>query len=242
MSTWFISDLHLQVKQPAIQHLFVEFLHALPANTQALYILGDFVEYWVGDDMLSSDFGHFLQPSIQLLKKLVDKGVPVYLQRGNRDFLIGEQFTSATGIELLPDLALIDLYHTPTLLLHGDLLCTDDSAYQQARQLLRNPQWQEQFLSQPLTARIAQAEQMRMQSRLSMQTKDEAILDVNPEAVSTLFRQMGVTRMIHGHTHRPAMHIVNLGNTSGLRVVLGDWHTTKASFLCANADGLSLTY
>jgi UDP-2,3-diacylglucosamine hydrolase len=143
---------------------------------------------------------------------------------------------------LLPEQQVIDLYGTPTLLLHGDTLCTDDVEYQQVRKLFRNPQWQQQFLALPLAERIRQAEAMRAQSRQSMQGKAEAILDVNQQAVEAALRASGVLRMIHGHTHRPSVHDFVLDGQAMQRIVLGDWHEAKGSFLRVDADTMTLEF
>jgi UDP-2,3-diacylglucosamine hydrolase len=176
------------------------------------------------------------------LRQVSDSGVKLYFQHGNRDFLVGEGFAQATGCTLLPEQYLIDLYGTPTLLLHGDTLCTDDVEYQQVRKLFRNSQWQQPFLALPLEERIRQAEAMRAQSRRSMQGKSEAILDVNQQAVEATLRAAGVTRMIHGHTHRPAIHDFMLDGTPAQRIVLGDWHEERGSFLRVDAASMTLEY
>ncbi|SEA08362.1 UDP-2,3-diacylglucosamine hydrolase [Thiothrix caldifontis] len=242
MSSWFIADLHLDASRPGTIQLLLEWLAQLEEHTEALYILGDLFEYWVGDDALQTEYTVRLQPVVARLRQLRERGVQLYFQHGNRDFLVGEAFAAATGCILLPERHLIDLYGTPTLLLHGDTLCTDDVDYQQVRQLFRNPQWQQQFLALPLAERIRQAEAMRAQSRLSMQGKSETILDVNQQAVVDTLREAGVLRLIHGHTHRPAIHDVKLADATAQRFVLGDWHEDKLSFLRIDHEGLHLEY
>ncbi|WP_028490171.1 UDP-2,3-diacylglucosamine diphosphatase [Thiothrix lacustris] len=240
MTSWFIADLHLDASRPRVTQLLITFLQQVKGQADALYILGDLFEYWVGDDALDSvHAAHFL-PVITRLREVSDSGVALYFMHGNRDFLVGERFAESTGCTLLPEQCLIDLYGTPTLLLHGDTLCTDDVDYQQVRKLFRNPQWQQQFLALSLDERIRQAEAMRMQSRISMQGKAETILDVNQQAVNTALRCMGVSCMIHGHTHRPAVHEFVLDGALMQRVVLGDWHEDKGSFLQVGVGQMKL--
>lgn len=242
MKTWFISDLHLDAQQPRVIRTFLAFAESLAGQADALYILGDFFEYWVGDDTLQADESGFA-PVIQVLSDLHDSGVRLYFQHGNRDFLVGDRFAQMTGCELLPEQHIADLYGTPTLLMHGDSLCTDDTEYQQARRVLRHPQWQQQFLAQPLAERIRQAQAMRSQSRNAMQGKAYEILDVNQQAVQMALQQAGVTRLIHGHTHRPAIHEWQDATGNKLqRVVLGDWHESRPSYLCVDAQNLDLHY
>ena len=242
MVSWFIADLHLDTSRPAIIRLLITFLQQLKGRADALYILGDLFEYWVGDDALDSPAAAGFLPVVAELRELADSGVALYFMHGNRDFLVGEQFAAATGCILLPEQHLMDLYGTPTLLFHGDTLCTDDVEYQQVRKLFRNPPWQQQFLALPLEARIRQAEAMRAQSRESMQGKAAAILDVNQQAVEAVFQQTGVSRIIHGHTHRPAVHDVALDGKMLQRVVLGDWHEDKGSFLRVDAEKMTLEF
>jgi UDP-2,3-diacylglucosamine hydrolase len=241
MTTWFIADLHLDASRPGITQQLLDFLASVQGRADALYILGDFFEYWVGDDALGTSDTAAFQPVVEALQRLSASGVPVYFQHGNRDFLVGEGFAKATGCTLLPEHQVIDLYGTPTLLLHGDSLCTDDVEYQQLRRLFRNPQWQQQFLSLPLEERIHQAEAMRAQSRMRMQGKAETILDVNPQAVLATMAAAGVSCLIHGHTHRPAVHDVTIANRPAQRIVLGDWHEDRGSFLSVDAGEVRLT-
>jgi UDP-2,3-diacylglucosamine hydrolase len=238
MTTLFISDLHLDAERPEITALFGHFLDGQARSADALYILGDLFEAWVGDDDPSAA-GTLVA---EKLRALVDAGVPAYFIRGNRDFLLGESFAARCGMTLLDDPSIIDLYGTPTLILHGDLLCTDDTAYQQFRTQTRDPQWQAQFLAQPLQARLAFAAQARAASQarygeLVEKGMAETIGDVSPATVQDWFARFGVTRMIHGHTHRPAVHDEGNGHT---RIVLGDWYT-QGSVLRVNADGFALS-
>lgn len=237
MSTLFVSDLHLDPARPEITALFGRFLDGEARGADALYILGDLFEAWVGDDD-PSDAGAFVADR---LRALADAGVPICFIRGNRDFLLGEAYAARSGMTLLDDPTVVDLYGTPTLLLHGDLLCTDDTAYQQFRAQTRDPQWQAQFLAQPLAARLAFAAQARAASQarygeLVAKGMAETIGDVAPATVQDWFAHHGVTRMIHGHTHRPAIHDEGHGRT---RIVLGDWYE-QGSVLRVDADGVAL--
>ena len=238
MTTLFISDLHLDAERPEITALFGRFLDSEARSADALYILGDLFEAWVGDDDPSAAGALVAEK----LRALVDAGVPTYFIRGNRDFLLGESFAARCGMTLLEDPSVIDLYGTPTLILHGDLLCTDDTAYQQFRTQTRAPQWQAQFLAQPLQSRLAFAAQARAASKarygeLVAKGMAETIGDVSPATVQDWFARSGVTRMIHGHTHRPAIHDEGNGNT---RIVLGDWYT-QGSVLRVGRDGYALS-
>ncbi len=236
MATLFISDLHLDAERPGITRLFGEFVEGEARGADALYILGDLFEAWVGDDD-PSETGAFVA---RRLRALSDSGVPVYFIRGNRDFLLGDDYARRAGMTILPDPAVAMLYGKPVLLLHGDLMCTDDVAYQQFRAQTRDPQWQAQFLAQPLQARLAFAQQARAaskahQSGLQAQGTMATITDVAPSTVADTFRRYGIGRMIHGHTHRPAVHEQD-GRT---RIVLGDWYE-QGSVLRVTADAAEL--
>lgn len=241
MTIHFVSDLHLDAERPAVTDLFLRFLRGEARQAEALYILGDLFEAWVGDDETTEP-----APAVRAaLRDLTQSGVPVYFMRGNRDFLVGARFAEETGVILLPDPAVVSLHGQPTLLMHGDLLCTDDIAYQGFRNQVRDPAWQSQFLAQPLAARQAFAQQAREASRRHQQgLKDasqlETITDVNADAVLETLRRYGVTRLIHGHTHRPAIHSLrNDDMSAGQRVVLGDWYE-QGSVLRIDDDGLEL--
>jgi len=236
LTTLFISDLHLSKEQPDILRLFLSFLHGPVASADALYILGDLFEAWLGDDLVLPEY----QPALDALHKLTDCGVPVYVMHGNRDFLLGEHFAAATGCTLLDDPTVIDLYGTPTLLMHGDLLCSDDVAYQQLRKQLRDEKWIAQFLAYSAQERITFAQKLREQSKAETSYKTEAIMDANETTVSDYMKQYGVTHLIHGHTHRPAVHENGNGNT---RYVLGDWHADQAMVLiCEGVDCQLMRY
>ena len=237
MTTLFVSDLHLDPERPAITELFGRFLDGEARDADALYILGDLFEAWVGDDD-PSEAGTFVAAR---LKALADAGVPTYFIRGNRDFLLGDAYAKRAGMTILPDPAVILLQGEPTLILHGDLLCSDDTAYQQFRTQTRDPRWQAQFLAQPLAARLAFAAQARAASKarygeLQASGQSETITDVSPATVREWFARYGIRRMIHGHTHRPAIHDEGDGAT---RIVLGDWYQ-QGSVLRASEDGFDL--
>ena len=237
MATLFISDLHLDPERPEITDLFGEFIDGEARGADALYILGDLFEAWVGDDD-PSPAGAFVAGK---LRELHESGVPVSFIRGNRDFLLGDDYAHRAGMAILPDPAVIHLHGEPTLLLHGDLLCSDDNAYQQFRAQTRDPRWQAQFLAQPLPARLAFAEQARAASKarygeLVSSGLAETVSDVTPATVQEWFKRYGIRRMIHGHTHRPAIHDEGGGNT---RIVLGDWYE-QGSVLRVDRDGIRL--
>ncbi len=237
MATLFISDLHLDPERPAITELFGRFLDTEARAADALYILGDLFEAWVGDDD-PSEAGGFVAAR---LHALAASGVPVFFIRGNRDFLLGADYARRCGMRLLPDPAVVMLYGQPALLLHGDLLCTDDHAYQQFRAQTRDPRWRAQFLAQALQARLAFAAQARAASKarygeLVASGMGETIGDVSAVTVQAWFARYGIARMIHGHTHRPAIHDEGGGNT---RIVLGDWYD-QGSVLRVDAGGAVL--
>lgn len=240
MPTLFISDLHLDAERPELTALFGRFIDDEARGADALYILGDLFEAWVGDDD-PSETGNFVAEKLAGLRA---SGVPVYFQRGNRDFLLGDAYAQRAGITILPDPAVILLHGTPTLLMHGDLLCTDDTAYQQFRAQTRDPRWQAQFLAQPLDARLAFAQQARTASQarhaeLQGQGLMEAITDVAPTTVQATLARYGIDTLIHGHTHRPAVHAFDVDGRACQRIVLGDWYE-QGSVLRAGADGLHL--
>lgn len=236
MATLFISDLHLTEERPKIIALFRTFLREQAVHADALYILGDLFEAWLGDDAVSAG----MQPVLDELSRLTKSGVPVFIMVGNRDFLIGERFAKMTGCRLLPDPSVINLYGTDTLLMHGDTLCTDDVDYQQFRRQVRDPAWQEAVMAKSIEERMAMARAARIESALRTQEKSDAIMDVNENAVREVFRNHGVTRLIHGHTHRPAIHQLWVDETPVTRIVLGDWYD-QSSVLSVSEDGVELT-
>ncbi len=220
MPTLFISDLHLDDTRPQITDLFASFLAEKARGADALYILGDLFESWIGDD----DDAPLARRVAEGLRGLRDSGVPIHFMHGNRDFLLGVDFAERAGMTLLTDPTVVDLHGERTLLMHGDTLCTDDVEYQKFRTLVRNPVWQAQFLGKPLAERRAFAAQARGESRKQTAMKAAEIMDVNPDAVESAMRTHGVRRLIHGHTHRPATHRFDLDGAAAERIVLGDWY------------------
>lgn len=235
MATLFISDLHLHESRPSITRAFFVFLHTRAKNAEALYILGDFFEAWIGDD----DDSPLNTEVAAELKKLSDSGTQIFLMHGNRDFLLGEKFATQAGAQLIPEGTVIDLYGCPTLLLHGDNLCTGDTEYIAFRQQVRSPQWQQQILAQPIAARRALAAQLREKSAAMNSLKAEDIMDVTPTEVIRAMSDAKVTRLIHGHTHRPARHPLIVDGKNAERIVLGDWHH-KAWAIQADKNSLEL--
>jgi len=235
LSTLFISDLHLDAALPELTSLFVQFMREQAPSAEALYILGDLFEAWVGDD----DFRPGTQVFVDELRRLSDSGTPLYVMHGNRDFLLAEKFTERTGCTLLPEPSVIDLYGTATLLLHGDSLCTDDVKHQESRALLRSEDWKQRFLSQTLEDRIEQAREYRNMSRMHLKDAPDAIMDVNTDTVVDMMQQYNVQQMIHGHTHRPAIHPLSVNEQPAKRIVLGDWNS-HGSVLHCDASGCQL--
>ena len=221
MSTLFISDLHLTEERPEANERFIALLEDQGRAADALYILGDFFEYWIGDDDLGEPFNAVVAG---MLKDLTGRGVPVYLMHGNRDFLIGEGFCAATGTTLLADPTVAEIGGVKTLLVHGDTLCTDDIEYQAWRRKARDPAFQAAFLSKSLAERRQTVSQMREKSRQVVQEKTAEIMDVNDDAVRQAMRSAGVRRLIHGHTHRPGRHEIDIDGQRGERWVLPDWY------------------
>ncbi len=234
-ATLFVSDLHLDASRPECTALFVDFLRTRAREAQALYILGDLFEAWVGDDAATA---HDRQV-MDALAALSASGVPCAFMHGNRDFLVGSEFAEITGCRLLVDPAVIDLDGTATLLSHGDALCTADTEYQAFRRQVRAPEWQAQFLAMSATERRAFAQAARERSQASTRGKAEAIMDVSQEAVDTLMDAWGIDQLIHGHTHRPAIHRWTHSGRHRTRAVLGDWYE-QGSVLVADAQGLRL--
>ncbi|HET8700823.1 MAG TPA: UDP-2,3-diacylglucosamine diphosphatase [Nitrococcus sp.] len=224
----FISDLHLDPSRPAVTRLFIQFLQQNASRAQALYILGDLFEAWIGDDAL-----HAEDSVISALRTFSATAVPVYVMRGNRDFLLGEGFSRATGAVLLEDMCRIELDGIQVLLLHGDTLCTDDIEYQRFRSMVRDPRWQADFLAKPRAQRLAYAAQARQASAEHNRSLADALLDVSPRSVEQLLHEQGVRYMIHGHTHRPGVHHFELDGLSAQRIVLGDWYEQGSLLRCA---------
>ena len=231
MATLFISDLHLEPMRPAITALFLDFLEQRARRAEALYILGDLFEAWIGDDD-DAELGGMVAAA---LRRLTDQGVLTHFLHGNRDFLLGERFATASGIQLLPESWVIELAGERVLLLHGDTLCTDDAEYQTFRAQVRDPAWRARTLALPLAQRRMLAGQLRETSRQAIRQKAADITDVNPTAVDQALRARGVHCLIHGHTHRPAIHHWSLDGQPVRRVVLGDWHDQGSVLVCDTA-------
>lgn len=233
MATLFISDLHLPDESNYTTALFQSFLENLHATTvEALYILGDLFDVWIGDDAAANGY----QNLMLALHDTVHRHIPIYLMHGNRDFLLGQQFAQISACQLIPDPTVINLYGTPTLLMHGDTLCTDDHAYQTFRTQVRSAEWQRKFLSMNPDSRKQAAHGLREESKRQGQSKADYLMDVNEQAVHGALKYHGVTHMIHGHTHRQAIHSVALEHSVGKRVVLGDWHTNGNVLVCDERD------
>lgn len=226
--TLFISDLHLHASRPAITALFLEFLETAH-DARALYILGDLFEYWLGDEAVELEA---YRPVVAGLRRAADAGLAIYAMHGNRDFLLGEHFARATGCRLLAEPARIVLYGVPTLLMHGDVLCTEDVEYQAFRAIVRDAAWQREFLAKPLAERETLARRLREYSQASIAQKRPEIMDVTAPAVEAVMRAHGVRHLIHGHTHRPGEHRFMLDGAPARRVVLGDWYEQGSVLVC----------
>ncbi len=214
-----ISDLHLQEERPDITRAFLDFLGGRARSAEALYILGDFFEAWIGDDAMTP----FQSSICAALRALSDGGTKIFLMHGNRDFLIGSTFCKKAGCTLLADPSVVRLNGEPVLLMHGDSLCTLDQGYMRLRRVLRNPLTLFVLRNLPLSTRHKLARKLRSESRAQTRMKASDIVDVTPEEVPRVMRQHGVSTLIHGHTHRPAVHAVQIGDLPGRRIVLGDW-------------------
>ena len=219
MTTLFISDLHLESARPDIGNQFLEFLTTEAASADALYILGDLFESWIGDD---DPDAHYAVVKLAL-RSLVDCDVPVYFMHGNRDFMIGKRFAAESGIVILTDPYPLNIHGESVLLSHGDALCTDDVEYQKVRQLTRDPKWQEMFLRKSLVERQEFAAKARAASLQHGSTVSQEITDVNDAAVERLMREQEVSTLLHGHTHRPGVHNMKFDGKPATRIVLGDW-------------------
>jgi UDP-2,3-diacylglucosamine hydrolase len=220
VTTLFISDLHLDAGEPETIRRFVTFVERQARAASGLYILGDLFEAWVGDD----EDDPRLEPVQAALAGLTRGGVPCAVMHGNRDFLIGPRFCAATGCRLLGDYERVDLYGSTVLLTHGDLLCTDDTRYMSLRGTLRNPAWQRDFLAKPLAERRKVAADLRQLSAAEIAAKSYDIMDVNQATVEQVMREHGVSLLLHGHTHRPAIHRFLLDGRPAVRIVLGAWY------------------
>lgn len=231
----FISDLHLRAERPRTVRTFLRFLRQRAATASHLYILGDLFDVWIGDDDDQAAHGEI----VAALRELTAAGTWLGVMHGNRDFLLGERFCRETGAELLPDPCCRELQGVSTLLMHGDLLCTDDLDYLVFRRKLRDEAFQQRFLAQSLAARRKEAAEYRAMSGEANAQKPEAIMDVNPQAVIETLRRHHATRLIHGHTHRPGDHVLDLDGRRASRHVLGDWHASGAEILRLDTQGLT---
>lgn len=214
-----ISDLHLEEERPDISRAFLDLLAGPAREAQALYILGDFFEVWIGDDAMSP----FQLSICQALRELSDSGTRVFLMHGNRDFMVGRKFCKAAGCTLLREPSLVVMNEEPVLLMHGDSLCTRDLGYQKMRRLLRNPLSLFILRNLPLATRHKLARKLRNQSQTQTRMKANDIVDVTPDEVPRIMQAFGVRTLIHGHTHRPAIHKLQIGEHTAQRIVLGDW-------------------
>ena len=217
MRQLFISDLHLSEERPAANERFFALLEDEAVSADALYVLGDLFEYWIGDEDLETPFNAVVAG---FFRRLTARGTRLYFMHGNRDFLVGERFSAATGAALLADPTVVD----GTLLMHGDTLCTDDEDYQGWRRTARSAEWQRDFLARPLDERRATVRGLREKSKEVIQAKPADIMDVNETAVREAFRRHGVSRLVHGHTHRPGVHRLEVDGRRCERWVLPDWY------------------
>lgn len=232
MATLFIADLHLSTEEPAITAGFLRLLAGEARTADALYILGDLFEAWIGDD----DPSPLHAKIASAIKALVDSGVPCYFIHGNRDFLVGKRFARRSGMRLLPEEHVLTLYGKRILIMHGDTLCTDDIGYLRFRAKVHQPWLQKLFLALPLSIRQRIAARMRAGSKASNQTKSEAIMDVNPQAVIDVMTRHHVHHLIHGHTHRPAIHELDIEHHPARRYVLGAWHDEGSMIKVSEAN------
>jgi UDP-2,3-diacylglucosamine hydrolase len=236
MTTLFVSDLHLHASRPDVTACFLRFLSHTASRAQALYILGDLFESWIGDDA-PGPTGIKVSTA---LRELTDRGIPCSFMRGNRDFLISRQFASQAGLTLLPDETVIDLHGERALLMHGDTLCTDDHAYQRYRRIVRSPVTQALYLALPVRGRNRVEAQLRSRSKAAYGSKPAMLMDVNQQAVNEAMARHGVSLLIHGHTHRPAIHQFEAADREAARrIVLGDWYE-QGSVLVWTASGPEL--
>ncbi|MFH5066897.1 UDP-2,3-diacylglucosamine diphosphatase [Enterobacter cloacae complex sp. 2024EL-00215] len=235
MATLFIADLHLQTEEPAITAGFLRFLRGEAKSADALYILGDLFEAWIGDD----DPNPLHHEMAAAIKALVDSGVPCYFIHGNRDFLLGKRYARESGMTLLPEEQALNLYGRNVLIMHGDTLCTDDTGYQAFRAKVHTPWIQKVFLALPLFIRNRIAARMRAGSKAANSSKSMTIMDVNPQAVVSVMEKHHVQWLIHGHTHRPDVHTLTANDEPAHRVVLGAWHS-EGSMVKVTPEGVEL--
>jgi UDP-2,3-diacylglucosamine hydrolase len=230
----FISDLHLSPRSPGVTRLFLDYLAGPALQAEALYILGDLFEAWIGDD----DDDAYPRAIIAALRAATEGGLSIHFQHGNRDFLLGQAFAQATGARLLPDPYVLSLPAWQFVLTHGDALCTDDLEYMAFRRQVRAPEWQAAFLAKPLDERRNIAAYLRQQSQMTKHGKIAALTDTNPRETDDFIRQNGYATVIHGHTHRPAIHDHLVDGIHVERWVLADWHEDKGEYLAWNGEAL----
>jgi UDP-2,3-diacylglucosamine hydrolase len=240
-TVWVASDVHLGPATPATTEAFLSFLEAAAADASALLLPGDIFDAWIGDDVIRQA-PPWLASVLQALKRTAD-AIPVWLGRGNRDFLMGRELAETVGARLLPEAALLETDYGTVLLTHGDELCIDDESYQAFRAMVRDPAWQADFLNKSIPERLALAQQARGESRAATQSKAADIMDVNPSAVEALFRETGVATLVHGHTHRPERHVLEIAGKRRERWVLPDWdcdhvQPPRGGWLVIEGDGL----
>jgi UDP-2,3-diacylglucosamine hydrolase len=233
----FVSDLHLSVERPDINQAFYEFLAGRAAAAQALYVLGDLFDYWPGDD----DDDPFHATVVDALGGLTRRGTGLFVMRGNRDFLIGDRFAAATGATLIDDPTLVEVCGGPTLLMHGDTLCTYDVDYLRFRGTVRDPEWQGRFLAKPLDERRQIIAGLRAGNAQEKKRKTEAEMDAAPLGIEAALRAHGYPRLIHGHTHRPALHYHTVDGRRCERWVLADWHKSASCLECS-PDGCRVVH
>jgi len=229
----FISDLHLAPERPHSTATLLKFLNETATHADQLFILGDLFEYWIGDESLGDPMPAQVAAA---LRELAAAGTAVFFMHGNRDFLVGERFAQAAGLRLLPDPFPVSLYGTPTLLMHGDTLCTGDTEYLAFRKMVRNPAWQADFLAKPIAKRIELARSVRAESEHAKKVKSMSIMDVSTDAVESVLREFEYPRLIHGHTHRPATHHHVVDGKHCERIVLADWYG-EGSYLHCDSEG-----
>ncbi|MFK8067599.1 MAG: UDP-2,3-diacylglucosamine diphosphatase [Gammaproteobacteria bacterium] len=232
MTILFISDLHLSNERPDKLELFFQFIKGPARHVDTLYILGDFFEYWIGDDDLTPPNPDILKA----LSSLEDAQTKLYVMAGNRDFLMSHEFENITGATLIPDPYIIDLFGEKTLLMHGDLLCTKDVDYLKFRSMVRTPEWQKTFSEKSFEERLAIAKNMRLESKEALKNKIPVIMDVEQKTVELYMKTHEVNFLIHGHTHRPAIHYFNLAGAEATRTVLGDWYQNENVLVCEAND------
>jgi len=233
--TYFIADLHLAQNRPDITACFLSFLKNEAPKAQALYILGDLFEYWVGDD----DDSTFIAEISQAIKNLSELDCKIYFIHGNRDFLLGQRFAKQAGMQILPEVTLIDLYNKPVVIMHGDTLCTRDVGYQAFRKKSRSWWWQAMIKSLPLFVRRKIANNYRNQSASATAMKSQDIMDVTDNEVIHCLEQYKSQILIHGHTHRPAVHDIKANGKKAQRIVLGDWYE-QGAWLKVTPDSMEL--